>query len=36
MPDNPLQYQTIEEVGARLRSREISPVELTDRDAGPH
>ena len=29
MPDTPLHYQTIMEVGARLRSREISPVELT-------
>ena len=28
MPDTPLHYQTIEEVGARLGSREISPVEL--------
>ena len=29
MPDTPLHYQTIAEVGARLRSRELSPVELT-------
>jgi len=29
MPDTPLHYQTISEVGARLRSRELSPVELT-------
>ncbi len=29
MPDMPLHYQTIAEVGARLRSRELSPVELT-------
>ena len=29
MPDTPLHYQTIAEVGARLQSREISPVELT-------
>ena len=29
MPDTPLHYQTIAEVGARLKSREISPVELT-------
>ena len=29
MPDTPLHYQTIEEVGARLQSRELSPVELT-------
>ena len=28
MPDTPLHYQTIAEVGARLRSRELSPVEL--------
>ncbi len=29
MPDTPLHYQTIAEVGARLQSRELSPVELT-------
>ena len=29
MPDTPLHYQTITEVGARLRSGELSPVELT-------
>ena len=29
MPDTPLHYQTIAEVGARLRARELSPVELT-------
>ena len=29
MPDTPLHYQTIAEVGSRLQSREISPVELT-------
>ena len=29
MPDTPLHYQTIVEVGTRLRSRELSPVELT-------
>ncbi len=29
MPETPLHYQTISEVGARLRSRELSPVELT-------
>ena len=29
MPDTPLHYQTIAEVGARLKSRELSPVELT-------
>ena len=29
MPETPLHYQTIAEVGARLRSRELSPVELT-------
>ena len=29
MPDTPLHYQTIAEVGTRLRSRELSPVELT-------
>ncbi len=29
MPDMPLHYQTIAEVGARLQSRELSPVELT-------
>ncbi len=29
MPDTPLHYQTILEVGDRLRSRELSPVELT-------
>ena len=29
MPDTLLHYQTIAEVGARLRSRELSPVELT-------
>ena len=29
MPDTPLHYQTIAEVGARLRLRELSPVELT-------
>ena len=29
MPDTPLHYQTIAEVGGRLRSRELSPVELT-------
>ena len=29
MADTPLHYQTIAEVGARLRSRELSPVELT-------
>ena len=29
MPDMPLHYQTIAEVGARLRSRELSAVELT-------
>ena len=29
MPDTPLHYQTISEVGARLRSKELSPVELT-------
>ena len=29
MPDTPLHYQTIAEVGAHLRSRELSPVELT-------
>ena len=30
MPDTPLHYQTIAEVGARLKSRELSPVELTN------
>ena len=29
MPDTPLHYQTMAEVGARLQSRELSPVELT-------
>ena len=29
MPDTPLHYQTIAEVGARLKARELSPVELT-------
>ena len=29
MPDTPLHYQTIAEVGARLQSLELSPVELT-------
>ena len=29
MPDTPLHYQTIAEVGARLQSREISSIELT-------
>ena len=29
MPDTPLHYQTISEVGALLQSRELSPVELT-------
>lgn len=29
MPDTPLHYQTIAEVGARLQARELSPVELT-------
>ena len=29
MPDTPLHYQTIAEVGALLSSRELSPVELT-------
>ena len=29
MPDTPLHYQTIAEVGARLQSRELSPMELT-------
>ena len=29
MTDTPLHYQTIAEVGARLRSKELSPVELT-------
>ena len=29
MPDTPLHYQTIAEVGARLRAKELSPVELT-------
>ncbi len=29
MPETPLHYQTISEVGDRLRSRELSPVELT-------
>ena len=29
MPDTPLHYQTIAEVGGRLQSRELSPVELT-------
>ena len=29
MPDTPLHYQTIAEVGARLQSKELSPVELT-------
>ncbi len=29
MPDIPLHYQTISEVGARLQSRELSPVEVT-------
>ena len=29
MPDTPLHYQTIAEVGARLRSRELTPLELT-------
>ena len=29
MPDTPLHYQTISEVGARLESKELSPVELT-------
>jgi aspartyl-tRNA(Asn)/glutamyl-tRNA(Gln) amidotransferase subunit A len=29
VPDEPLHYQTIREVGDRLRSRELSPVELT-------
>ena len=29
MPDTPLHYQTIAEVSARLRFRELSPVELT-------
>lgn len=29
MPDEPLHYQTIREVGERLRNRELSPVELT-------
>lgn len=29
MPDMPLHYQTIAEVGARLQARELSPVELT-------
>ena len=29
MPDTPLHYQTIAEVGARLQTRELSPVELT-------
>ena len=29
MPDTPLHYQTIAEVGARLQASELSPVELT-------
>jgi aspartyl-tRNA(Asn)/glutamyl-tRNA(Gln) amidotransferase subunit A len=29
VPDEPLHYQTIREVGERLRRRELSPVELT-------
>ena len=29
MPETPLHYQSIAEVGARLRARELSPVELT-------
>ena len=29
MADTPLHYQTISEVGARLKARELSPVELT-------
>ena len=29
MPDTPLHYQTIAEVGARLQSKQVSPVELT-------
>ena len=29
MPDTPLHYQTISEVAARLKARELSPVELT-------
>ncbi len=29
MPDTPLYYQTITEVGARLKAKELSPVELT-------
>ena len=29
MPDTPLHYQTITEVGARLKAGELSPVELT-------
>ena len=29
MPDTPLHYQTISEVGDRLRARDLSPVELT-------
>ena len=29
MADTPLHYQTITDVAARIRSREISPVELT-------
>ena len=29
MPETPLHYQTISEVGARLRSGELSPMELT-------
>ena len=29
MPDTPLHYQTIAEIGARLQSGELSPVELT-------
>ena len=30
MTDAPLHYQTITEVAERIRSREISPVELTE------
>ena len=30
MPDDSLPYLTIREVGARLRQRDLSPVELTE------
>ena len=35
MPDEPLHYLTIREVGERLRRRELSPVELTSADPRP-